>query len=337
MTHDLVDPLSEQTSQPFALERIGDACIDRIDVERELPFAPQVVVDVLVRGKDVAGVEAEARRDATQETCGRGLVGAAWLVLVSDQRAIAPEGFAVLAPEEIQGPAWQRLAGVPLPLPEVHEAVRRVLVAEPMKQLHGERLLLLAERSGVPLYAVEVLRGDEGGFAAHRQADVTGAKLRIDLHDTDQRRFAVAGGGSAKRYLNPWLSFDTQLPGGARLELQRAEQCDYTHQSFGRRQVFTWAYAFEDSVTLHGASTPAAPVLPERFTLRALEAKDGRVTLKVSSALRWDTGHQEGALDAADLVLQWLALLGSRPLRPQPLEPVTAHCWACLLYTSRCV
>ncbi|MBL8956535.1 MAG: hypothetical protein JNK82_37520 [Myxococcaceae bacterium] len=162
-----------------------------------------------------------------------------------------------------------------------------------------------------------------------RRLDVSSAKLRLDLDATDSRRFRVEHSGAAKRYLNPWLSLDTVLPDGKRLELVRTEQCDYTHQSYGRRQVFTWAYAFEDALTVHGvAAAPPALKAPERFTLRALEANDGRVTLKMASALRWEAEPKEGSLDASEVILTWLGLLGARPPGRLPKEPVTAHVWA---------
>ncbi len=172
------------------------------------------------------------------------------------------------------------------------------------------------------------LRRVELASALLRRLDVASARVKVDLHPTDQRRFLVAGGGGAKRYVNAWLALDSQLTSGARLELARTERCDYTHQSYGRRQVFTWAYTSEDAVTLHAAVLRPEVKLPDRVTRVSLEALADRVTLKVSSALRWSGGSSEGAVDAAALVLDWLGQLGAKAQRGEPRPEPTARCWA---------
>src|SRR4051794_4707621 len=58
-------------------------------------------------------------------------------------------------------------------------------------------------------------------------------KLVLDLRRTDQRKFKVSG-GVGTRYRIPWLELGATLADATRLDLKRAEQCDYTFRSSGR-------------------------------------------------------------------------------------------------------
>src|SRR5882757_7298265 len=76
---------------------------------------------------------------------------------IGDERRVVPQGLAVSAPEAVERPTRQRLAGVPLPLTEVREAARRVALLQPTEQPRGDGALVLAERGGVPFWCERVL------------------------------------------------------------------------------------------------------------------------------------------------------------------------------------
>ena len=61
---DRVQTLREDAAQAVALQLVVEARVERIDVHRQLPFAPEVVPDVFVARLHVAGGDAELRRRA---------------------------------------------------------------------------------------------------------------------------------------------------------------------------------------------------------------------------------------------------------------------------------
>ncbi len=126
------------------------------------------------------GVELQAFGHAAQEAAGQFGVGAVVPRLVGDQRGVAPERLPVPAPEAVQRPARQLLAGIPLALAEVHEAPRRVFFAQPVEQFGGVGAFGRTERLGVPFGAVRIVDRNEGRFAAHGQADVAGGQVGVD-------------------------------------------------------------------------------------------------------------------------------------------------------------
>ncbi len=180
VAHRLVEPGGEEAAQALALERIVEPGVERIDVHRQLVLAPQVIEDVLVGREDALGIEPEPLGHAAEEAPRQGLVRAARGGLVGEERGVAPERLAVAAPERVERPARQRLARVPLALPEMNEPARRVLGAQAVEEIGGEALLVRPERRGVPLLAVGIVDGDERRLAAHRQAHVARAQRRVD-------------------------------------------------------------------------------------------------------------------------------------------------------------
>ncbi len=125
-------------------------------------------------------VEIESFGDTPQEASGQRLIGAVGLGLVGDERRVAPQWFAVFAPEAVERPARQLLARIPLALPEVGEALRCVFLAQAAEQVGGTNALGRPECVGVPFGAVRVVNRDEGRFTAHGQAHVAGIELGID-------------------------------------------------------------------------------------------------------------------------------------------------------------
>ena len=175
-------PLREDLGQARPLERVVDARIERVDVDRQPALAPQVVIDVLEGREDVFGRDAQALGDALEETPGMLGGGAVIDALVGVERRRIPDRLAVLAPEAVQRPARQLLAGIPLALAEVHQPVRGILVAQAVEEVGGELALGRAERGGVPFGAVRVV--DRRRRSARRpcvRRTSPGEQLAVDL------------------------------------------------------------------------------------------------------------------------------------------------------------
>ena len=198
--------LREHLGQPFALQRIIDPRIEGIDIARQAALAPQVVVDVLIGREDMLGRHPQALGHPLQEAAGLLGAGAVVLALVGIQGRGVPERLAILAPEAVQGPARQLLAGIPLALAEVHQAVGGVFFAQAVEQFGGVEALGRAEGGGIPLGAIRVVAGHEGRLAALGQAHVHRLQLAVDgmaeLFDFAPL-FVAVGLGDARRFPDP--------------------------------------------------------------------------------------------------------------------------------------
>jgi hypothetical protein len=129
----------------------------RRDVRGEATLLPGVVENVLVTGDEVRGIDA----DDLGEACGK-LPGLAWTVaivfrLIGDERVVAPDGDAVLAPVGGQRPAWELLAGIPFALTVVEERAGGEFAAEAADELPGEGAFFRRDGGKVPLGAVGVV------------------------------------------------------------------------------------------------------------------------------------------------------------------------------------
>ena len=96
------------------------------------------------------------------------------------QAGIAPDRDPVRAPVTADGPARQRLARVPLSLSMMKHASGGEALHHPSGQGVREPGLVGAHGLGVPFGAVWIVDGHEGRLAAHGEAHVGGAQLRID-------------------------------------------------------------------------------------------------------------------------------------------------------------
>src|SRR5690606_16411310 len=110
------------------------------------------------------------------------VIGCAGLLCFScDQPFVAPHGLPVAPPEQREGPARQRLTGIPLALSVVDEATRGELLPEPSDQRIGLVPLGRADRIRIPFVTLEIIDGHESRLAAHGQAYVVLLQHRIDL------------------------------------------------------------------------------------------------------------------------------------------------------------
>ena len=117
------------------------------------------------------------------------------LIGCSQQAIISPDGHAVLAPEDAQGPARQGLTRIPLALGGVDQGPR----GEPVPQAAGEHLgplpLVLTQGRRGPLGGIHVVNGHEGGLSPLGKAHVHGLELGIHLSaqglDVDPLRVGI--------------------------------------------------------------------------------------------------------------------------------------------------
>ncbi len=173
--------LREQLHQALALQRIVNPRVEGIDVDRQAALAPQVIEGILEGRENIFWIEPQPLGDALHEAPGMLAGRAVVFLLVSVECRRIPHRLAILAPEAIEAPARQLLAGIPLALPEVHQAVRRIFLAQAVKQFGGVDPLGRAERGGVPFGAIGVVDRDEGRFAALGQADIPFPQRVVDL------------------------------------------------------------------------------------------------------------------------------------------------------------
>src|ERR1017187_153847 len=93
---------------------------------------------------------------------------------------IGPQRDAVLAPPATEGPARQRFARVPFPLPAVEQAPRREAIAPPAQQNVAARLLVLSQRGRVPFRKVALVDPDKRRLAPHGQTYVVSLEVAVD-------------------------------------------------------------------------------------------------------------------------------------------------------------
>ena len=117
-----VEFLFKYLAQTFAFHRVVEPRVERIDIDRQLAFAPQVVPDVFVGGENVFRIEREFFCDARQKSAGLLFSDAVAGRFVGKQRRIFPDRLAVFAPVQIERPARQLLAWIPLALAVVQQA-----------------------------------------------------------------------------------------------------------------------------------------------------------------------------------------------------------------------
>ncbi len=164
----------------FALQGIVKFVVERIDIRGKLALLQEVSKRVLV------GVNNKFRSDLEPPSQFLGKVArrihaeAIVAVDLRKQARVVPKGGTVSPPITREGPPWQRLAGIPLPLSIVEQAALAKFLAQAKQEFARHAFLSRSQRRRVPLFALHVVDGDERGFAAHRQAHITCDKLLVD-------------------------------------------------------------------------------------------------------------------------------------------------------------
>ena len=181
---DLVQALLEDP-WPAAARSSGSsrlAC-QRIDVDRQPPFLPQVIPDVFVsrQARSSASTPSRSARRGDElprhrRRRSRSPVGSSAI-----RAGRRPRRHAVRAPVAAQRPARQRFARIPFALAEMQAGrPARSAAAQPPQQLAASARLSRPQRRRCSIRAVRVVDRDEGRLAAHRQPHVArpGARRR---------------------------------------------------------------------------------------------------------------------------------------------------------------
>ena len=180
--------------------------VERIDIDRQAPLAPEVIPGVLIGVEDPRRIQPQALRHTLEEAGSLRRIGAVVGPLVGIQRRIGPDRLAIGAPEKVQRPARQLLARIPLALSEMQQAQRRVALAQATHQFARQQPLGRPHRIGVPLGALAIVDRHEGRLAALGQAHIAGLQIGIDAmaQRLDGRPLRVGvGQGDARRLPDP--------------------------------------------------------------------------------------------------------------------------------------
>ena len=139
-----------------------------------------LVHDVFI-GRDLTERRQAQRLDQGAAKAGRfGAAVTIVLVFVREQGRVVPHRLAVDAPENIQGPARQGLAGIPFALAVMQHGARGKMVFQALHELPRQFTLLVPVRQGIPFGPVHVVDGDKGGLPALGQAHIL--PLQVGVH-----------------------------------------------------------------------------------------------------------------------------------------------------------
>ena len=94
---------------------------------------------------------------------------------------VQPHRLAIDSPKNIQCPAWQRLARIPLSLAVMQHAARRKMIFQAVHQLPGHFTLFVAMRQGVPFRPIHVVNRHKSRLAALGQPHILALQVGIDL------------------------------------------------------------------------------------------------------------------------------------------------------------
>ncbi len=153
--------------------------MQRVGVGGKRGLGGQELRQVLERGEHRGRGKSEPLRELRCEPLRGREVGAALRAGVGQQANIAPERLPVGTPPDADGPAGQRLARIPLALPEMQEASVAEAAGEPSQQSLRQLALLRRKRGVIPLGAFHVVDGHERRLPALRQADVVRHEVGI--------------------------------------------------------------------------------------------------------------------------------------------------------------
>ena len=187
IAHHRVQFLLEDAAQSGALHRVVQLRIKRIDVDGQAALAPQVVPNVFIGALHVLRGDAELGSQGLREALGIVSRVMRGFALIREKGGVGPHRLLVGAPVDVERPAWQLFAGVPLALAEVQEAALAVLRAQFFHHLGGKAALGGAERIGIPLGGIAVAHRYKSRLAAHRQAHIAHGQFFVhgsaELHD----------------------------------------------------------------------------------------------------------------------------------------------------------
>ena len=104
---------------------------------------------------------------------------------IDEKRRVAPHRLSIGAPVDVERPARQLFARVPLALAEVQESALPIFGAQLVHQFGGKTSFGWSQGVNVPLWCIPVIDRHKGGLTAHRQAHV--ARFQFIVHGLAQR------------------------------------------------------------------------------------------------------------------------------------------------------
>ncbi len=192
--------------QAVALDRICELGIQRIDVDRQLAFLPQIIEDVLVCGNGESGIHLETAREGFQKLPRMLRRVTVISAVLGDEAGVFPDGNPILAPVATECPTRQRLTGIPFPLSKMQQATGSKTLAQPAQQFHRALAFHRPQRGGSPFGSVGVVERNESRLATHGKPHVSGTQIGIhpspELFDCLPLPVGIWF-GDAGRFVNP--------------------------------------------------------------------------------------------------------------------------------------
>jgi Uncharacterized protein, contains Trp-Asp (WD) repeat len=141
MTDYTVQPLLEHPTHTLAFERIIQPYVKRINVRRQLTFAPQIIPNIFKNRKNILTIDTKTTYQHVQKT--RNVDFDQYIIdqFINEQTKIDPDQFAVTTPETNEQPARQLLARIPLTLTIVQQTTERVAHLQPNQQFGTKQTL----------------------------------------------------------------------------------------------------------------------------------------------------------------------------------------------------
>ena len=180
-----VEPALQGAAQRLTRLRELQLGHERVLVDRNAAFLPEVIQGVLVGRDGVTLADAEAPRQLGGEArrLRRAHCHHRWAVALlgsGDELDVAPHGDAVLAPEAAERPARQGLTRIPLALAIVQDPPGGEAPAQALDEVLRQPALVRAQGGHVPFGPLHVIDGHEGRLAPQGEPHVIARQIRID-------------------------------------------------------------------------------------------------------------------------------------------------------------
>ncbi|MNX91858.1 hypothetical protein D3C86_1239720 [compost metagenome] len=196
----------EDAGNAVSLFRIFQFGIGRVDIVGKAAFLDDPFGRILIGRQHQLRLDAEVVGYAVQQFLRIFRPDACIGALFGDQRRVLPDRQAVLSPIEREGPAGQAFARIPFSLSVMQKAARCETLTQAADQGVGLFTLRRPDRAGVPLVGFEIVDGNKGRLAAHRQPDIMAIQNLVDLL-AERIEFLPAfirkRFGDARRFGNP--------------------------------------------------------------------------------------------------------------------------------------
>ena len=177
---DFVEALVKNSGKPLALLLVLQPGLEGVDVDWQAAFAPHVIPGILISRDDVFRLDAEHAGQFGDEFNRLPFTVAVGVVWRGEERIVAPDRFAVLAPVAGEGPARQGFAGIPFALAVVEQAALGKFRFNRRINVSDKRAFFRPERGEIPFLSIHVVDGHERRLTSHCQANVVLGQFDIN-------------------------------------------------------------------------------------------------------------------------------------------------------------